>query len=112
MPSRSGQRKPRSRLQQDPIVEALRPDPGKGADTQPYQGLLGKSEADGQWRLYLSADLSNYLEFAAEDVVHQESAGDHPLAGSIVWLRRKANVRFVQARSQEGEAGLLAGEVS
>jgi hypothetical protein len=60
-------------LRPSAFVEALLPDPSQPAPrTRVLGGLLGNSPKDGYWRLYLTSELDDYVEFAEEDVLHSE----------------------------------------
>jgi hypothetical protein len=68
--------------------------------------LLGKSERKGFWRLYLSQDLTQYLEFRKIDTLYAEQNVD---TTTTVWLTPDAVVEEVQtARSS---ADFLGGEI-
>jgi hypothetical protein len=88
---------------QDPLVERLRPDPGRPAiRVLRFDGFAGRSDRPGYRRLYLSLSLDRYLEVRAEDVVAEEqiAAADPPMQGldSTRWhVRRDASVEYVRS---------------
>jgi hypothetical protein len=105
----SGSQKPR--LQEDRIVAQL----ASGAGQAPtgltsYVGLLSRSPTAGRWRLYLSLDMSTFVEFAEEDVVHSEQlAADRSpfgsLGGTQVFVKKGAEVTATQTVTSTVEAG-------
>lgn len=101
-------------MKPDPIVERLVPDPADVPDVRVLNGLLGKSTRKSHWRLYLGADLSSYVEFSRTDVVHSQQleGSDHPLGGTIVWVKRDANLTRTQSTSREAQADFLQGQIS
>jgi hypothetical protein len=94
-----------SGLRQDPLVDKLRSDP-----TQPpvigCRGYLGRSEKAGCWRLYLTRALTDYLEVAETDIVHQESlaTAHDPDAGSRIWIKETATLTRVSADRVQARA--------
>jgi hypothetical protein len=46
-------------LSESPLVEKAIPDPSRGISLVPWVGLLGKSVAEGSWRLYLTIELDS-----------------------------------------------------
>ena len=75
-------------LKQDLLVDKLRPDPSQSPSIE-RRGFLGKSDKEGYWRLYLTRGLTDYVEIADTDVVHQASLAtrDDPDAGSRIWIK-------------------------
>lgn len=68
----------------------------------------------GTWRLYLSLDFNEYLEFNVRGFAKQIDlfTDANPLAGSLVWLRRTATVRHVREEKAEDEARFLQGAIA
>jgi hypothetical protein len=86
-------------LSPSPIIEALLPDPAQPpAETTVLQGLLGRSDREGYWRLYFSTALNQYVEFRAEDVLYSEAIPkeESPLGVEAVrlWLNKEAKIMF------------------
>lgn len=86
-------------LSPSPIIEALVPDPAQPpAETTVLQGLLGRSDKEGHWRVYLSSSLTEYAEFRAEDALHIEPIPkeESPLGaeGARVWLKQEARMMY------------------
>jgi hypothetical protein len=98
-------------LQEDRIVAQL----VSGAAQAPtgltsYVGLLSRSPTAGRWRLYLSLDMSVYVEFREEDVVHSEqlAADKSPfggLGGTQVFVKKGAEITSTQTVTRTVEAG-------
>jgi hypothetical protein len=103
-------------LQEDRIVAQL----VSGAAQAPtgltsYVGLLSRSPTAGRWRLYLSLDMSAYVEFAEEDIVHSEQlpADRSPfgsLGGTQIFVKKGAEVTATQTVTRTVEAGGAADE--
>jgi hypothetical protein len=76
-------------LKQDPLVEHLVPDPVDHQPTIQLTGWLGKAAKEGFWRLYLTPQLDEYVQFADKDVIYTQPAKpEHsPLGGTTVWLQ-------------------------
>ena len=106
--------RPKRRLNEDELVEALVPDPSQAPDVRAMAGFLGKSSRQGYWRLYRTSDLNSYVEFRQEDVVHTQSLeGDqNRLGGTVVWVRREANLLHTSTGSREAQADFLQGAVT
>ncbi|HYP41908.1 MAG TPA: hypothetical protein VEX13_16240 [Chloroflexia bacterium] len=66
------------------------------------------------WRLYLSLDFKEYIEFNHRSFAKQIDlfTDAQPLAGSLVWIRRSATVRRVREERAEDEADFLQGAIS
>ncbi len=68
-------------------------------DVMKFSGFyLGRSERADSWRLYLTQNLSRYLEFRKDDTVHAER-----LAGGriVAWLRSNAAVQECETADAE-----------
>jgi hypothetical protein len=110
-----GQRRPsEKRLAQDPLVERLVPDPSSHRSFTMLRGFLGKSGREGFWRLYLTPELDQYVEFAEGDVEHtQEATAEQaPFGGSYVWLRAGAPVTHAQVSTRQMQAEFLRGGIT
>src|SRR5471030_179154 len=81
-------KKPTRQLKQDRLVEQLIPDPGNHQPTIQLTGWLGKGTKEGFWRLYLTPQLNEYVQFADKDVVHTQPVPEDQssLGGTMVWL--------------------------
>jgi hypothetical protein len=101
-------------LKPDALIERLVPDASEIPDVRVLVGFLGKSTRQGHWRLYLTPTLSEYVEFAQDDVVHSHAFGgdDSRLGGTVVWAKRSANLRHTRTGSREAQADFLQGALS
>jgi hypothetical protein len=68
--------------------------------------LMGKSDKEDYWRLYLSVDLNHYLEFKKEDTLH---AQQFRTARTVVWLANDAKV--IETMTHSGSAEFLTGNL-
>jgi hypothetical protein len=102
------------KLEPDAVIEYLVPDASEIPDVRVLVGFLGKSTRRGHWRLYLTPTLNENVEFAEDDVVHSHSleTDENRLGGTVVWVRREANLVHTQAISREAQAEFLQGEVA
>jgi hypothetical protein len=80
------------KLQPDPLVQLLRPDPTDFQDLVALDGLLGES-VGGKQRLYNNLSLNFWVEIFEEDLVHKETVSqDGAPDFSVVWIRRGAQL--------------------
>jgi hypothetical protein len=87
------------KLAASPVVEALVPDPAQPpSDAMVIQGLLGRSDKEGYWRIYYSSDLKTYAEFRAEDALYSEPIPKEESALGLevtrVWLKQEAEMMY------------------
>jgi hypothetical protein len=111
------QKKPagsKKELRQDALVENLVPDPSQYQSVTVLAGFLGKSTRVGYWRLYLTSQLNEYVEFREEDVVHTQPIPPEqsPLGGTLIWLRRDATVHHTHITSRQVQAEFLQGHIT
>jgi hypothetical protein len=102
------------RLEQDALIARLIPDASQVPDVQVLVGFLGKSTREGYWRLYLTIILNEYVEFDEKDVVHRRAfeCDESRLGGTMVWIRRGANLQHTQSVSREAQADFLQGGIT
>jgi hypothetical protein len=92
-------------LEQHPLVARLRPDPRAAAErTIALRGFPGDSDRDGYQRLYLSASLDHYAEFAVQDMVYastptEQDRGSDDRGMVEVWVREDAIIDYTWSRS-------------
>ena len=96
------------------IVGRLVSDPADVPDARIVIGLPGRSSRTGHTRVYLTLDLSEYLEIADEDVLHAQDmdAPEAPLRGTAIWIRRSAQVVHTRSGPQQAQAEFLGGDLS
>jgi hypothetical protein len=88
------------------LIGRIVPDP-ENPDVQRIRGFrLGESDRAGYWRLYLDADLSDYLEFKKESVLDGK---EFPDGSTMVWL--KPDARITRTRTQKAALQFLAGDI-
>jgi hypothetical protein len=105
----------RADLKQDPLVDKLRPDPSQPApDVASLVGFLGKASGSGRWRLYLSAELNEFVEIAEADIVASESIATerNPLGGTRLWIKRDAKLPYTRIESRQVQAEFLQGKIT
>lgn len=112
-----GQRRPAGKgLKEDALVEQLVPEAGSHQPLTVLEGFLGKSGREGYWRLYLTPELDEYVEFAEDDVAHSQEttaeAAPAPFGGSCVWLREGAAVTHTRVSTRQMQAEFLRGGVT
>ncbi|HYO48869.1 MAG TPA: hypothetical protein VEW94_03370 [Chloroflexia bacterium] len=73
-----------------------------------------KEEKDATWRLYLSLDFKEYIEFNEDSFIKQIDlfTASQPLAGSLVWIKKDAPVRRIREKTAEDEADFLQGAIT
>ena len=77
-------------------------------------GFLGKSARDGYWRLYLSPDLGDFVDIPEDAIIHREQLDRErsTLGGTIIWIRREANIVHTRIESREAQAEFLQGGIT
>jgi hypothetical protein len=105
---------PAKELREDPFIENLVPDPSKIQGMTVFVGLLGKSARAGYWRLYLTMDLNEYVEFSQDDVAHSQPLpkGQSALGGTMVWVKKEATLQYTRTVSRQVQAEFLQGDIS
>jgi hypothetical protein len=108
------QQRERKELKQDPLVEKLKADPSEDPNVKMFTGYLGRSTQVGYWRLYLTPQLNEYLEINEEDISHNQSLATEqsPLGGTMLWIRRGANVQYTRTVSRQVQAEFLQGDMT
>ncbi|MDQ2775703.1 MAG: hypothetical protein M3Y57_12420 [Acidobacteriota bacterium] len=101
-------------LKQDALVEHLIPDPGNPEPTTQLSGWLGKGAREGVWRLYLTPELDQYVQFSETDVVHSQpfGTGESSLGGTNVWLKAGAALEHMQMVKRQVQADFLSGGIT
>ena len=85
---------------------------GTASDGLVLQGFLAPAPQPGMSRLYLDAELRDYLTF--EDSAIQESdraPEDKPSLPAVVRLRAEATVTLVETSRHQFQAGFLKGSI-
>jgi hypothetical protein len=97
---------PHRRIRPDPLTDRLAPDPNNPNVTRLTGFLLGKSEIEDRWRLYMSADLNHYIEFQKVDLIDAHQF--HP-SHTVVWL--KPDARAYETKTHSAPVEFLQGEI-
>ena len=74
-------------LKEDDLVRALVPDPSAAPeDAVVLSGFLGRSPAEGHWRIYGSPDLGGWVEVDEADILHSQPLppDEAPLGGTVL----------------------------
>jgi hypothetical protein len=94
-------------------VEILAPDPAQGPpDVVALTGFVGRTAQEGRWRIYLSADLTSWVEFDEGAVVHHQRLEGSPLGGTAVWVRRSAPLTYGSTTTTQVQGDFLQGELT
>jgi hypothetical protein len=102
------------RLKQDSLVEQLNPDLSGPPSVRALRGWLGKGTEEGAWRLYLTPQMDEYVQFSDKDVVHTEAIQQDrsPLGGTIVWLKIGTVLNHTRVVTRQVQADFLFGEIT
>ena len=106
--------KTRKELKQDPLVEQLAPDPADPQATIQLKGWLGKGVKAGSWRLYLTPQLDEYVQFQDKDIVHTQPIAPEqsPLGGTMIWLLAGTSLQHTRVTTRQLQAGFLSGGIT
>ena len=101
-------------LVQEPFIEILVPDPATLPDVILLAGFVGKSNRAGYFRLYLTPQLNEHLEILQTDVVHRQTipAASDPIGGSLIWVKREAQLTHTKVATQQVQAQFLQGSIT
>ena len=100
----------RPRLEEDPLVEALVPDPGQGPpDAAVLQGYLGKGTTEDVWRLYLTPQLDQYVELPEAEILYSQKQPDD---GTLVWVRKDLSLSVQRPQPAQVQAEFLGGNIA
>lgn len=99
---------------QDRLIDNLVPSPNQIQPMVTLTGLLGKGSQEGTWRLYLTPEFNEYVEFAEPDAVHtQPLSQDQSLwGGTTVWFRAGTPLRHTYIASRQVQADFLQGGIT
>lgn len=101
-------------LNQDDLIDHLVLDPSQTPNVAMLSGFLGKSNRNGFWRLYLTPELNNYVEFSEEDVMHSKpiNTKESPLGGTFVWIKKDAEILHTHSMANKNQTEFLTGDVT
>ena len=99
-----------SEPEQDPLVEAIMPDPtAEPPGVAVLTGYLGKSPTPNHRRLYLSRTLDRYVDLPADQILHTTQLADDD--GTRVWVPRSLRLNYVRTVSAQVQASFLQGSI-
>jgi hypothetical protein len=99
--------------ERSPFIRQLVPDPKRPPKTLLLAGFLGESSEEGHTRLYFDLELTSYVEIPDDAILLKRPmpAGQSPIDGAFVWVRRDADLlRGATGRARQ-VAGYLEGQV-
>ena len=98
-------------LKEDPLVAALVPDPAKlPVNAAVLRGFVGKSLKEGSWRLYLDAELSEYVEIPESEILYARELPDG--GGTAVWVPGTLTLDRVRVAATQIQAEFLSGTIA
>ena len=95
------------------FVRDIVSDPNNVPDVMLLYGYLGASSEEGHERLYLGADLTNYVEVPANAVLHRMAAPKEqdPHGGTTLWVKKDAKLIYKMAPAAQALANYFAGAI-
>ena len=99
------------------FVRRIVADPKNVPDVMLLYGYPGASSEEGHERLYLSPDLSNYVEVPEKAILHraQSAKEQDPQGGVTLWVTKDAKLSYkmapAQAAAQQALAYYFAGAI-
>ena len=95
------------------FVRDIVSDPKSVPDVMLLYGYLGASSEEGHERLYLSPDLTNYVEVPTAAILHQMAAPKEqdPHGGVTLWVKKDAALVYRMAPAAEALAHYFAGAI-
>jgi hypothetical protein len=95
------------------FVRDIVSDPKNVPDVMLLYGYLGASSEENHERLYLSPDLTNYVEIPEAAIVHQMAAAKEqdPHGGVTLWVKKGAALVYRMAPAAEALAHYFAGAI-
>ncbi len=96
------------------FVRRIVNDPKSVPDVVRLQGYLGASSEEGHERLYLSADLSSYVEIPKDAILHQMDvpAAQDPHGAVVLWVKKDAALQYKMAPGPTALAHYFAGALA
>lgn len=101
-------------LVEEEFIQKLVPDPSQPPDVGLLTGYLGKSSRPGHSRLYLTLELSSYVDIPDADILHTQSLKNdgNLLGGTLVWVNRDADLKSTTTTGREMQADFLRGSIA
>jgi len=107
-------RAPRQAADRAAFVRKIVSDPKTVPDVMLLYGYLGASSEEDHERLYLSPDLTNYVEVPTSAILHQMAASKEqdPCEGVTLWVKKDAALVYKMAPAAEALAHYFAGAIA
>jgi hypothetical protein len=96
----------RAEIQPSEILEQIIRDPAQPEVKRLTGFLMGRSDRDDYWRLYLTVDLNHYLEIRKEDTLH---AQEFRPGRTVVWV--KPDAKLVETNSAVAPVDFVRGDI-
>src|SRR5262249_32734857 len=95
------------------FVRDIVSDPNNVPDVMLLYGYLGASSEEDHERLYLSRDLTNYVEVPKAAILHQMAAPKEqdPHGAVTLWVRKEAALIYKRAPAAQALAHYFAGAI-
>jgi len=106
--------KKRKMPEEEEFIKNLVPDPSLPPDVMLLSGFSGRSSRPGHWRLYLTPEVTSFIDIPEADIVHSQplDKNQNPLGGTLVWVRRGADLKTTSTASRESQADFLRGTIA
>jgi hypothetical protein len=97
----------------DNFIRRIVTDPKNVPDVMLLTGYLGASSEEAHERLYLSADLTNYVEIPNTAILHQAPLPKEQDAhgGVTLWVKKDAALQYKMAPAAQALANYFAGAI-
>ena len=104
---------PRSPDGNDSFIRHIVTDPKNVPDVMLLTGYLGASSEDAHERLYLSPDLTNYVEIPNTAILHQAPLPkEQDVHGGVtLWVKKDAALQYKMAPAAQALANYFAGAI-
>jgi|SRR5215218_5044138 len=100
----------------DNLVSSLNIDPAAGSGVAVLRGYAGESDQPGYRRLYLSPALDSHVDIPDDAVVESREiptdASPLGLGGTVVWVRKDADLLVKRTVSRKVSGDFLEGAIS
>src|SRR5437899_1058284 len=104
----------KTRTRKDNFISKIVKDPASPPKTILLRGYLGDSSEEGHTRLYLDAQLNNYVEIPDDAILHEEDVpkDQSPLGETYVWIKQDAQVIHGEAGPQRRKSSFFEGSIA
>src|SRR6516164_1304374 len=95
------------------FVRSIVTDPKNVPDVMRLYGYPGASSEEGHERLYLSPDLTNYVEIPANAILHRMAvpADQDPHGAVCLWVKKDAALVYKMAPAAQAMAHYFGGAI-